>query len=109
MCAPVARAHRMSTIHIEREETPIKARYGGTVDGLEGEAELTYSRARPDLVIADHTYAPDSLRGSGIARALVERLVADARAEGFRIIPMCPYVKSQYERHPEWSDVIREI
>jgi predicted GNAT family acetyltransferase len=98
---------RMSAIHIDREETPIKARYAGTVEGHEGEAELTYSRARDDLVIADHTFAPDSLRGTGVAGALVERLIADARAEGFKIIPLCPYVKSQFEKHPEWADVLR--
>ena len=97
----------MSDIHIERQETPIKARYAGTVAGREGEAELTYSRARDDLVIADHTFAPDSLRGTGIAAALVDRLITDARSEGFKIIPLCAYVKSQYEKHPEWADVMR--
>ena len=38
--------------------------------------------------------------------ALVERLVADARAEGFRIVPLCPFVKAQYQRNPDWSDVM---
>ncbi|HMQ28612.1 MAG TPA: FAD-dependent oxidoreductase, partial [Acidimicrobiales bacterium] len=52
----------------------------------EGEAELTYSIASPTLIIADHTGVPDSLRGTGAGRALVERLVADARAEGFKVV-----------------------
>ncbi len=56
-------------------------------------------------VLADHTLTPVELRGRGIAGALVERLVADARREGFRIVPQCPYVAAQFERHPEWSDV----
>jgi len=45
------------------------------------------------------------LRGRGIAGALVERLVADARREGFKVVPQCPYVVAQFDRHPDWADV----
>jgi hypothetical protein len=68
------------------------------------EAELTYSITSPVLVIADHTQVPDSLRGTGAGLALVTRLVQDARAEGFRIMPLCPFVNAQRKRHPEWAD-----
>ena len=97
----------MADITITRELTPTKGRYIATMPGVAGEAELTFSRASPTLVIADHTSAPNSMRGTGVAKALVERLIADARAQGFKIIPLCPYVRSQYERHPEWSDVMQ--
>ena len=59
-----------------------------------------------DKIIADHTGVDDSLRGTGVGKALVERLVADARKENFRIVPLCSFVKAQYRRHPEWSDVM---
>ena len=95
----------MADVTITRELTASKGRYVGRIAGVEGEAELTFSRANPQLVIADHTGAPDSMRGMGAARALVERLVADARAEGFKIMPLCPFVKAQFERHPDWSDL----
>ena len=68
------------------------------------EAELTYSITTPELVIADHTFVPDSFRGTGAGLALVTRLVADARAEGFKIMPLCPFVNAQRLRHPEWAD-----
>jgi predicted GNAT family acetyltransferase len=42
----------------------------------------------------------------GRYEALVERLIADARGEDFTIVPLCPFVRSQYQRHPEWSDVM---
>ena len=92
---------------IRREMTDTKGRYVGTVPNVDDEAELTFSRASPTLVIADHTFAPDSMRGMGVASALVNRLISDARTEGFRIFPLCPYVKAQYARHPEWSDVMQ--
>jgi hypothetical protein len=47
---------------------------------------------------------PDSFRGSGAGAALVARIVADARAEGFKIMPLCPFVNAQRRRHPEWAD-----
>ena len=68
------------------------------------EAELTYSITTPELVIADHTFVPDSFRGTGAGLALVTRLVMDARAEGFRIMPLCPFVNAQRLRHPDWAD-----
>lgn len=81
-------------------------RYVAHVSGIEGEAELTFTWRGPNLLSADHTGAPENLRGTGAAFALVERLIADARAEGFRIIPICPYVQAQYRKHPDWGDVI---
>jgi len=33
-------------------------------------------------------------------------MIGDARAERFKIIPICPYVVRQYRKHPEWSDVM---
>ncbi|WP_341711422.1 N-acetyltransferase [Erythrobacter sp.] len=29
-----------------------------------------------------------------------------ARDEGFRIIPLCPYVRARCEKHPDWRDVM---
>jgi predicted GNAT family acetyltransferase len=31
---------------------------------------------------------------------------AEVRREGFRIIPLCPFAKAQFERHAEWRDVL---
>jgi predicted GNAT family acetyltransferase len=44
--------------------------------------------------------------GRGVAKALVEFMVADARASGFRIVPLCPFVRKQAARHPEWADLL---
>lgn len=97
----------MSELTIARELTPTKGRYVGRVEGDETEAELTFSRVNPHLIIADHTFVPESMRGTGMGKALVDRLIADAREEGLKIIPLCPYVKAQYLRHPEWADVMQ--
>lgn len=88
---------------IAREVEGARGRYVLREEG--GEAELTYSIASPGLVIADHTGVPEALRGRGLGERLVERLVADARAEGVKIVPLCPFVDALRRRHPGWADV----
>lgn len=83
-------------------------RYAARIDGVEGVAELIFTVRGPELISADHTEAPASIRGTGAAMALVEHMIADARDNGFKIIPTCPYVLLQYGRHPEWRDVMTE-
>lgn len=90
-------------MEITREHGDTKGRYVLVKDGAE--AELTYSILSPTKIIADHTGVPDSMRGTGAGKALVERLVADARAEGVKIMALCPFVRAQAARHPEWGDV----
>jgi len=93
-------------IDIEKQTDSAKGSYVARVEGVEGHAHLDFTIRGPGMVSADHTEAPDSMRGTGVAMALVERLIADARAEGFKIIPLCPYVLAQSRRHPEWSDAM---
>ena len=89
---------------ITEESGPTGGRYVLRLDGAE--AEMTYSRASPELVIIDHTGVPDSLRGKGAGQALALHAVEAARAGGWKIIPLCPFFKAQAQRHPEWRDVV---
>lgn len=95
----------MADFEIVKEDGETRGRYVVTVDGHE--AELTYSKlGASGNVIADHTGVPEELSGRGIGSALVKHLVEDARANGFKVVPLCPFVKAQYQRHPEWADVM---
>ncbi len=91
--------------HIHREDGAQGGRYIATIEGTAGEGKLVYRRSAPGIVIANHTGVPPAFQGQGIAAQLVERLVADAQAEGFKIIPACSYVAAQKRRHPEWASV----
>ena len=94
-----------SQVEVTRELDATHGRYVGKVAGHAGEAELTFVREPPNVFAADHTLTPVPLRHRRIATQLVERLVADARREGFRIRPTCPFVVDLFDRHPEWSDL----
>lgn len=91
---------------IQREEEGRRGRYVVYLgDGLE--AEMTYLR-QGNVLSFDHTGVPPSHRGSGLAARLVQRGIADARAEGTRIRPLCSYVQAQFRRHPDWADLLAE-
>ncbi|WP_454812702.1 GNAT family N-acetyltransferase [Labrys neptuniae] len=97
----------MADIDIHREElAEPRGRYVARIDGVEGEAEIVFTRRDPALISADHTGAPETMRGTGAAAALVAYMVEDARRDGFRILPLCPYVRAQYRKHPDWADVM---
>ncbi|MDP2732457.1 MAG: GNAT family N-acetyltransferase [Hoeflea sp.] len=89
---------------ITDETGPSGGRYIARLDGFE--AEMTFSRASPQLIIIDHTGVPDSLRGKGVGQALALHAVEAARAGGWKIIPLCPFFKAQARRHEEWRDVV---
>jgi uncharacterized protein len=90
---------------IALEENGAKGRYVYRADGAE--AEMTYSRAGEGLVIIDHTGVPDAFRGRGVGVALVARAVEDFRAQGRKVLPLCPFAAAQFRRHPEWADLLQ--
>jgi predicted GNAT family acetyltransferase len=68
--------------------------------------EMTYVRAGAARVIIDHTAVDDALRGTGAGKRLVEAAVAWARAEGLKVIPLCPFAKATIGRDPSLQDVL---
>lgn len=92
---------------ITRTDETSHGAYRIAVPGASRPAELTW-RARGEARIADHTFVPPEARGGGIALRLVEALIADARAQGFTIVPQCSYVAAQFRRHPEWADLLAD-
>lgn len=68
-------------------------------------AKITYQDAEDNCIIADGTYVSEELRGQGIAKLLLDKLVSFARQENLKIIPVCSYVVVQFERNQEYQDV----
>lgn len=68
-------------------------------------AEMTYTRAAPDLIIVDHTFTHEALRGLGVARKLLDALVAWARQTHTRVMATCPYARGQFDKDASIRDV----
>ena len=65
---------------------------------------------RQALIIADHTFVPDELRGRGLAQGAWRRSWWQIHApEGSqRIVPLCPFLRSYAEKNrEELADVIQ--
>ena len=69
-------------------------------------AEMVYSMATPDKMIIEHTEVDESLSGKGIGKQLVYAAVEYARTKNIKIIPLCPFAKSVFDRVKEWQDVV---
>ena len=70
-------------------------------------AEMTYSIASPNLIIIDHTAVDDSLKGQGIGRKLLLKIIEKARNQNIKIIPLCPFAKSVFAKEESLQDVLK--
>ncbi len=71
-------------------------------------AEMTYTMAGPELMIIDHTEVDDQLRGKNVGYQLVHTAVEYARNHQMKIIPLCPFAKSVFDKkYAEFADVIK--
>lgn len=64
-------------------------------------AEITYKPVDDETVEATGVFVDESLRGGGVAEQLVDQLVEEMKAEGKKIIPVCPYVVALFKRKKE--------
>lgn len=68
-------------------------------------AEMTFSLAGDHRIIIDHTEVSDALRGKGAGKQLVMAAVEWARETHKKILPLCPFARSVFEKVPEFQDV----
>ena len=95
----------MDKLEITADETAGGGEYRATPEGSAHTGKLTWRNEGENIRNANHTLVPREIGGQGVAAQLVERLVSDAREQGFKIRPTCSYVASKFAEHPEWSDL----
>lgn len=93
-----------TSITITRHDNGTAGEYHALVAGSDTIGRLTWFE-RGGVRIAAHTLVPPVIGGRGVAMRLVEAMIADAQAQGFRIDPQCSYVDVAFRRHPEWADL----
>jgi uncharacterized protein len=69
-------------------------------------AELTYVRSGESVIVINHTFVDESLRGHGIARKLLDAAVAWARMNQVRIVPECSYARVVFARDASIREVL---
>lgn len=67
---------------------------------------MTYVWNADDQFIIEHTEVESAFTGQGVGKKLVMAAVDFARANNYKIIPLCPFAKSVFEKIPDIQDVI---
>ncbi|HAV4869122.1 GNAT family N-acetyltransferase, partial [Acinetobacter baumannii] len=60
------------------------------------------------MLIIDATDVNENYRGQGVGRQLLDALVAFVREKDVKVIPLCPYAKSVFDKDPSIGDVLRK-
>jgi len=85
-------------------DSPEANRYEAQVDGaLAGFAQ--YIRT-PELIAFVHTEVDPAYEGKGVGSALVHPSLDAARAEGLRVLAVCPFYSAWIARHREYTDLL---
>ena len=61
-------------------------------------AFLTYERTRDSIRLL-HTEVPAAFRGRGFGETLVKGALDCARADGLRVVAVCPFVRAYLKKH----------
>ena len=70
------------------------------------EALMTFVFAGEDKIIIDHTEVNPGNEGKGFGKKMVTKAVEFAREKGIRILSICPFAKSVFDKTPEFRDVL---
>jgi hypothetical protein len=78
-------------------------RYALDVEGAT--AVVTYNLVQGGLMVTE-TLVPIALEGRGIASRLARHVLADVKARGLVILPVCPFFAGYLKKHPEWAEIV---
>lgn len=76
-----------------------EAQVGGELVGF-----LTYHLS-PGAMVLTHTEVDEAHEGQGVGSALAKSALDDVRSRGLSVVPLCSFVKSWIERHPDYADL----
>lgn len=89
---------------IQLEETDSDGAFYVDHDGQRA-AFMNFTKG-PGRIIITHTEVSDALKGKSAGKQLVAASVAYARSRNLKIVPLCPFARSVFDRVKEYSDVL---
>ena len=92
-------------IEIKQMKEGTKGYFGAFDNGNEA-GRMSYTFAGETKMILDHTEVNDAYRGKNIGKKILMELVTYARENNIKIIPLCPFARSVFDRLEELRDVL---
>jgi predicted GNAT family acetyltransferase len=87
-------------------DNPAEDRYEVLVDGEV--AGFARYRARPERLEFVHTEVEDRFEGHGLGARLAAFALDDARDRSLEVVPICPFINSFIQHHPEYTELVPE-
>ena len=69
-------------------------------------AILNYLFAGPGKFIIDHTEVAVKQEGKGLGKILINAAVEFAKENNYKVLPLCPYAKSIFDKTPSYNEVL---
>jgi uncharacterized protein len=97
-------------MEIQQQNTDTKGHFYIEADGNEADgneaASMHYVWAGDNKIIIDHTEVAEAFEGRGLGKQLMQAIVLFARGNNIKIIPLCPFAKSMFDKVAEYRDVL---
>tara|TARA_R110002051_G_scaffold127250_2_gene200931 strand:- start:2851 stop:3144 length:294 start_codon:yes stop_codon:yes gene_type:complete len=92
-------------MEIKQTEDTKKGAFTAYSDAIEA-GKMTYTWAGNTKFIIDHTEVNPEFNGQGVGKKMVMEAVKMAREKKVKILPLCPFAKSVFDKTPEIGDVL---
>ena len=90
---------------IEVRDAPEQHRYEAVGDNGAVAGWAQYLR-EGDVTTFTHTVVDPAHEGQGVGGALARRALDDVRAAGGTAVPVCRFIRSWIDRHPDYEDLV---
>ncbi len=91
-------------------EATVSAAEGKYTIAVDGETVgLAAVADRANQRIFYHTEVQEQFGGRGLATILIDEALQATRADGKRVVPLCPMVAAFIKKHPEFSDMTDRV
>ncbi len=92
-------------MEIQQFDGEAKGYFKAEDHGVEA-GKMTYTWAGKKIMIIDHTEVNPEYKGKNVGKQMVMAAVALARENGIKIIPLCPFAKSVFDRNEDIRDIL---
>ncbi len=72
---------------------------------LEDKIAMVVYRMDGNTIIFVHTEVPPEFEGMGIANKMAHVALEYAKAQGYRVQALCPYIAAYVQRHAEYQSI----
>ena len=93
-------------MNIDHIQENIKSGYFTATQNQSEAGRITYVIQEETKLIIDHTEVSNAYGGRGLGKKLVFAVAEYARANNFKILPVCSFAKAVFDKTPEIQDVL---